>query len=123
MSGNFPAIWMPPLEQRDIRALLRYRHQWVRIRTRLQDALQSIALSHGLRLGTSLWSKGGLEALFAIPLSKYAAQRRDFLIHLYRQLTEDIDSLDKQVNAVADGRPKARHRRRFHRVAKSMHRA
>ncbi len=50
---RFPAIWMPSLEQRDVRALLLYRHQWVRIRTRVQNVLQSIALSHGVRRGAS----------------------------------------------------------------------
>ncbi len=32
------------VEERVLRALLRYRHQWVRIRTRVQNALQAIAL-------------------------------------------------------------------------------
>jgi transposase len=46
---RFPSIWMPSKELRDLRALLRHRHQWVRIRTRVHNALQAIALSHGLR--------------------------------------------------------------------------
>jgi transposase len=29
---RFPTIWMPSVEQRDVRALLRHRHQWVRMR-------------------------------------------------------------------------------------------
>ena len=74
VENRFPAIWMPSLAQRDVRALLRYRHQWVRIRTRLQNALQSIALNHGLRRGSSLWSKAGFEAILNLPLSKYASQ-------------------------------------------------
>jgi transposase len=108
VEDRFPEIWMPSSEQRDIRALLRYRHQWVRVRSRLQHALQSIALNHGLRMGSSLWSKAGLEALFALPLDRYASQRRESLIALYRQLQEDIQALDKQVSAVALDRPKAR---------------
>jgi len=60
MVGNrFPAIWMPSPELRDRRALLLHRHQWVRMRTRIQNALQAIALAHGLRRGTSLWSRDG----------------------------------------------------------------
>jgi transposase len=50
---RFPAIWMPPVEQRDLRALLRHRHTWVRMLVRIQNALQAIALSHGLRRGPS----------------------------------------------------------------------
>jgi transposase len=51
MEGSFPAIWMPSKELQDLRSLLRHRHQWVRMRTRIQNALQSIALANGLRLG------------------------------------------------------------------------
>ena len=42
---RFPAIWMPSTELRDLRALLLHRHQWVRMRTRVQNALQAIALA------------------------------------------------------------------------------
>jgi transposase len=33
-----PTIWMPSTEQRDLRTLLRHRHQWVRLRSRVQRA-------------------------------------------------------------------------------------
>jgi Transposase len=49
MEDRFPAIWMPSTEQRDLQALLRDRHQWVKIRSRLQHTLQAIALNHALR--------------------------------------------------------------------------
>ena len=57
--NRFPAIWMPSTEQRDLRTLLRHRHQWVRMRTRVQHTLQSLALANGLRRGTTLWSQVG----------------------------------------------------------------
>ena len=47
--NRFPAIWRPSKELQDLRALVRHRHQWVRMRTRIQNALQSIALANGLR--------------------------------------------------------------------------
>lgn len=49
MQDRFPAIWMPTPEIRDLRALLLHRHQWVRMRTRVMNALQGLALAHGLR--------------------------------------------------------------------------
>ena len=55
--NRFPAIWLPSKELQDLRSLLRHRHQWVRMRTRIQNALQSIALANGLRRGTALWSR------------------------------------------------------------------
>jgi transposase len=57
VENRFPAIWMPSREQRDLQILLRHRHQFVRIRTRVQQTLQSLALSHGLRRGHSLWTQ------------------------------------------------------------------
>ncbi len=54
--NRFPSIWMPSTEQRDLRTLLRHRHQWVRMRTRVQNTLQAVALSNGLRRGHGLWS-------------------------------------------------------------------
>jgi transposase len=38
--NRFPTIWMPSTEQRDLRTLLRHRHQWVRLRSRVQHTLQ-----------------------------------------------------------------------------------
>ena len=36
---RFPAIWLPTKELLDLRALLRHRHQWVRLRVKIQNAL------------------------------------------------------------------------------------
>ena len=49
LENRFPSIWLPSKELRDLRALLRHRHQWVRMRTRVQNALQAMALANGLR--------------------------------------------------------------------------
>jgi hypothetical protein len=62
VENRFPAIWLPSKELLDLRALLRHRHQWVRIRTRIQNALQAIALANGLRRGPSLWTQAGQQA-------------------------------------------------------------
>ena len=54
--NRFPTIWMPSTEQRDLRALLRHRHQWVRLRSRVQTPCSrwhSITVSGGdTRYGT-----------------------------------------------------------------------
>jgi transposase len=69
VEGRFPAIWLPTKELLDLRALLRHRHQWVRMRTRIQNALQAIALANGLRRGPSLWTQAGQHAIASLPLS------------------------------------------------------
>jgi transposase len=106
--NRFPSIWMPSTEQRDLRTLVRHRHQWVRMRTRVQNTLQSMALSNGLRRGTSLWSQAGQHALEALPLAPHANQRRIALLVLYPRLQEGIDDLDQQVSEQARQRPQAR---------------
>jgi transposase len=46
--NRFPSIWMPSSELCDLRALLVHRDQWVRMRTRVKNALQGLALAHGV---------------------------------------------------------------------------
>jgi len=94
---RFPTIWMPSTQQRDLRTLLRHRHQWVRLRSRVQHTLQSMALNRGLRLGHSLWSRVGQQALRALPLAPHASERRAALLVLYPHLQGSIDGLDKEV--------------------------
>jgi len=42
MENRFPAIWLPSKELLDLRALLRHRHQWVRLRTRIQTRCKQL---------------------------------------------------------------------------------
>ena len=97
VEDRFPAIWMPSTEQRDLRALLLHRHQWVRLRTRVQQALQAIAMSHGLRRGATLWSRDGQTTLGALPLPPHAEHRRNELVALYQHLAAQVDQLDTRV--------------------------
>ena len=104
---GFPEIWMPSIEQRDLRTLLRDRHQCVKMRTRVQNTLQAIALNHALRRGRGLWTATGQKALQALSLPSYTSQRRDELLHLYVQLQKRIKELDRQVEEEAKRRPQA----------------
>lgn len=106
--NRFPAICMPSREQRDLQVLLRHRHQFVRIRTRVQLGLQAVALSHGLRRGHSLWTPGGQHTLRTLPLAPHATKQRDTLLALYPQLQDSIDHLDRQVETQAQQRPQTR---------------
>jgi len=106
--NRFPSIWMPSTEQRDLRTLLRHRDQWVRMRTRVQNTLQALALSNGLQRGHGLWSQAGQQALEVLQLAPYTGQRRAALLRLYLQLQKSIDDLDQQVSEQARQRPQAR---------------
>ena len=107
VAHRFPSIWQPSTELRDLRALLLHRHEWVRMRTRVRNALQSIALAHGIRRRASLWSRDGQMALTALPLAPHAADRRAALQTLHRELHRHIQELDERVGEQAHRRPQA----------------
>jgi transposase len=107
VENRFPAIWLPSTELRDLRALLLHRHQWVRMRTRVQNALQAIALGQRMRRGPALWSQAGQRAIAALPLSPHAAARRTALQALYRHLDDQVRELDGHVSARAGQRAQA----------------
>ena len=107
VDDRFPAIWIPSTELRDLRALLLHRHQWVRMRTRVQNGLQAIALGHGIRRGPTLWSRDGQAVLSSVPLPPHAAHRRNELQALYQHLDEQVEQLDDRVKYAAAQRPRA----------------
>jgi len=74
-----------------------HRHQWVRMRTRVQNALQAIALSQGLRRAKALWSGAGQHAIESLSLPPHTTYRRT-----------EIDELDKRVNGQNLQRPGAK---------------
>ena len=75
IENRFPEIWMPSTAERDLRTLLRDRHQWVRMRTRLQHTLQAIASSP---------TGVGLAARFASPALRSTASKSPESDYLFR---------------------------------------
>src|SRR5271154_1352366 len=55
LKDDFPKIWVPSGENRDLRQLLWHRHRMVQARTRLMNQLQAVALNEGLRCKKKLW--------------------------------------------------------------------
>ena len=108
VENRFPAIWLPSKELQDLRALLRHRHQWVRMRTRIQNALQAIALANGLRRGPSLWSQAGQHTIASLPLAPHTAYRRSELQAMYGKFEAEIEKLNQRVEEQAGERPGAR---------------
>src|SRR5215469_734882 len=105
---RFPAIWLPSKEMLDLRALLLHRHQWVRLRVRIQNALQAIALANGLRRGPSLWSHDGQAKIAFLPLMPHSADRRNALQTMYQNIESEIEKLNQQVTEQAENRCGAR---------------
>ena len=95
---------MPSKELLDLRALLLHRHQWVRLRTQIQNALQAIALANGLRRGPGVWSYDGQAKIAFLPLPPHASLRRSALQAGYHQMEEEIEKLTMQVTEQAEHR-------------------
>jgi len=87
--------------------LLLHRHQWVRLRTRIQNALQAIALANGLRRGSSLWSESGQRDIASLPLATHTAHRRSELQAMYARFEAEIEQLNQRVLEQAGQRPSA----------------
>jgi transposase len=95
--NRFPRIWVPSLEERDVRQLLVHRHKQVQARTRVKNQLQAIALSQGMQKKRKLWSQSGRAELEKLELLPYAAGRREQLLHRLDQLEQEIAGLNRQV--------------------------
>jgi len=55
VKNDFPTIWVPSGENRDLRQPLWHRHRMVQTRTRIMNQLQAVALNEGLRYKKKLW--------------------------------------------------------------------
>jgi transposase len=95
--GDFPRVWLPSPEERDVRVLVEHRHQLVELRTRAKNGLQAMALSYGVRRRQRLWSKAGQEELKKIPLREGMGRRRRDLLCLLQQLDAWVKELDQRI--------------------------
>jgi transposase len=104
---RFPQIWVPSLEERDVRQLLVHRHKLVQARTRTKNQLQAMALSHGVQKKYKLWTKAGRVELEQLPLLPYAAERRQQLLRALDSLEVEIGELNRRVEEEVKQRPEA----------------
>jgi transposase len=105
--GDFPRLWLPSVEERDVRVLLEHRHQLVELRTRAKNGLQAIALNYGLARRTRLWTERGQAELQKLPLREGMARRREDLLRLLAQLDSWIHELDQRLQREAEKREAA----------------
>ena len=89
--GNFPQIWVPSPENRDVRQLLWHRHRMVQTRTRIMNQLQALAMNEGKRRKSKLWSTQGRAELEKLALAPWASWRRKELLELLDRLTPSIE--------------------------------
>src|SRR5689334_1385112 len=108
LKDDFPQIWIPSWENRDLRQLLWHRHRMVQARTRLMNQLQAVALNEGLRSKKRLWREAGRQQLEAFRLAPWASRRRQDLLELLDRLNPTIAELTQAIEREAEKCPEAR---------------
>ena len=108
LKDDFPRIWVPSWENRDLRQLLWHRHRMVQTRTRIMNQLQAVALNEGLRCKKRLWRAGGRQQLESFRLAPWASRRRHDLLELLDQLNPTIAELSQAIEREAENHPEAR---------------
>jgi transposase len=101
MEDRFPRVWVPSVENRDLRQLLWHRHRLVQMRTRVMNQLQAVALNEGVRRKKALWSQAGRSPLESFRLGPWATRRRQDLLQLLDQLNSSIAPLTAAVEQQA----------------------
>jgi transposase len=107
LEDRFPRIWVPSLEERDVRQLLVHRHKQVQARTRVKNQLQAMALSQGVQKKRKLWTAVGRAELEKLELLPYAAERRQQLLQSLDGLAAEIEQLNRRVEEEVKQRPAA----------------
>jgi transposase len=105
LKDDFPQIWVPSGENRDLRQLLWHRHRMVQARTRIMNQLQAVALNEGVRCKKKLWREKGRKQLEAFRLAPWASRRREDLLKLLDGVNPTIaeltQALDQEVEKSA----------------------
>src|ERR1700736_6481484 len=106
LKDDFPRIWVPSWENRDLRQLLWHRHRMVQARTRIMNQLQAVALNEGLRCKKRLW-RTKRPQLESFPLAPWASRRRSDLLELLDRLNPTIAELSQAVEQEVEKYPEA----------------
>ena len=107
LKDDFPKIWVPSWENRDLRQLLWHRHRMVQMRTRIMNQLQAVALNEGLSCKKRLWRGNGREQLEGFQLGPWASRRRRDLLELLDRFSPTIAELSQAIEQEAEKCPEA----------------
>jgi hypothetical protein len=107
LKDDFPRIWVPSWENRDLRPLLWHRHRMVQMRTPVMNQLQVVALNEGVRRKKALWRPTGRIQLESLVLAPWASRHRQDLLELLDRLNPTIAELTKAVEEEVEKCPEA----------------
>src|SRR6266404_4359920 len=107
LKDDFPQIWVPSWENRDLRQPLWHRHRMVQTRTRIMNQLQAVALNEGIRCNKRLWREKGREQLESFRLAPWASRRRHDLLEWLDRLNPTIGALSQAIEQEVEKCPEA----------------
>jgi len=105
LENNFPRIWVPTAENRDVRQLVLHRHRLVGMRTRVMNQLQAIAMNEGIRRKRGLWTEKGRAQLESLSLPPWSTRRRQELLELLDRFDPNIDQLSQAIEQEGERMP------------------
>jgi transposase len=108
VKDDFPRIWAPSPENRDLRQLVWHRHRLVGMRTRVMNQLQAIAMNEGIRRKKGLWTEKGRQQLESLSLMPWTTRRREELLELLDRLDPNIDELSQTIQQEAEQVPEVK---------------
>ena len=107
LTDRFPRLWVPSVEERDLRQLLKHRDKLVQMRTSVKNQLHYLAMSQGVCRKRKLRSERGRAELQGLSLDTWASRRRGELLELLDRLQPRIEELEQAVEEEAEKRPGA----------------
>jgi transposase len=102
LSGRFPRLWRPTIEERDLRHLLWHRQKLVWMRNAVANQLHALAMGEGLCRKKQLFTKKGRAELQALQLDVWASRRREELVRMLDQIELSLAPLNQAVNEQAN---------------------
>jgi transposase len=108
LKDDFPKIWVPTWQNRDLRQLLWHRHRMVQTRTRIMNQLQAVAINEGVRYKKRLWREAGRKQLETLSLAPWASRRRKDLLEVLDRINPTIAELTQAIEEEAEKCSQAR---------------
>src|ERR1700746_3654212 len=102
LKDDFPKIWVPNWENRDLRQLLWHRHRMVQPRTRIMNQLQAVAINEGVRYKKRLWREAGRKQLESLRVPEWASRRRQDPLEVLDRINPTIAELTQAIENEAE---------------------
>ena len=87
---EFPRLYRPCLQSREVMRMLRYRQKLIKIRTMGKNSLQALALQSGLAQRSHLFTKAGRQELCTATMSPAMQWQREQWFQLLEPLNERL---------------------------------